>query len=262
MNNIRDILNSMIYEQMESIWQKHLIWCKENKRISGSPRWWNEANSINVIGVRCNTEVDFNFGKYNDFLLVVYNTQDGFFREVIEVTVDPCRTKDGIAHLRQGMWDCYIVGIHGVSGPTGGYEVFPGIGKQARWCLRQNGDVEIVRTNGQGTVIKTDRGNFYIDVHDSAGYKDSSLACTIIHYIKDYLAQLLPYLYDVKTAKKVPVNKDDITYCLINHTQFEQYYGEEIEREKRAWAVDGVDIWIQGEEPHKATRIDPETSSG
>ena len=257
MKTIREILTGLSYDDIKAIFGKHLDWSVENNRVSGKPRWWDKPNSLNVISIRCNTETDFNFGKYNDLALIIYNTPDGsYIREVIEVTVDPCRNKDGIAHLRQGMWNSYIIGVHGISGPTGGEESFPGIGKQKRWCLRQNGEVEIVRTNGKGVIIKTERGNFYIDFHDSAGYKDSSLACTIVHLIKDYLSQFFPYLFDIKTGNRVPENKDDITYCLINQINFEQYYGEQLEREKRAWAVDGVDIWVQGEQPHKATRIE------
>lgn len=239
MKNIREILNNLSYGQTKNIFMAHLKWALENKRYSGEPVWYDAEGTLNVIGIRCNTEADFNFGKYNDFLILVYNKPlDKYDQEIINVTVDPGRNKENIAHLRQGVWDSYVIRPH-----RHDTRYFAELSKTiARWAICQDQNtVMVARTNGKGTVIENETGRFGINIHDSGGYRDSSLGCTVIQKDSDYLEKLLPYLYDLKAEKKVPINAGNITYCLINHSQLEKYVEETIEREVRADAVNGVE---------------------
>lgn len=234
MKNIREILSGLTYGQIKTLFAKHLLWSKENNRIAGKPEWFNQPGTLNIIGIRCNREPDFNFGKYNDFLILILNkTNESYDQVIIPVTVDPNRTKEGIAHLRQGVWNSYLIRPHRWAKRT-----IPGIGTIDRWAICQDKNlVEIVRTNGKGSVIKSVRGNFGINIHDSGGYTDSSLGCTVIQSDNHYLNLFLPKVYDLKAKKKVPVNHDNLTYCLINHSQLEAYLKDTIKKEERAEAV-------------------------
>jgi hypothetical protein len=233
MEQIRTILNDLSYGQLKTLFAKHLLWSKENNRIAGLPKWWDEPGTINIIGIRSNTEADFNFGKYNDFLIVLINkTLDRYNQVLMPVTVDPNRTKDGIAHLRQGVWNSYVVRPHKWASRT-----FPAIGTIQRWAVCQDLNVvEVCRTDGKGKIKLTETGHFGINIHDNGGYVDSSIACTVIQKDSDYLEKFLPMLYDLDTEKKVPVNHNNLTYCLINHVQLEAYLAKPIEKEERATA--------------------------
>lgn len=234
---IREILRNLSYSDLKNLFEKHLDWAKTNNRVSGTPKWFDEENTINLIGIRCNTEVEFNFGKYNDFLMVIFNKPgDTYDYQLLEVTVDPFRNKEGIAHLRQGVWDSYVVRPH-----KWATRYFTALKKTIdRWaCCQDQNKVEIVRTDGKGNIIKTERGFFGINIHDNGGYNDSSLGCTILKNDTDYLERYLPYIYDIDSNKKVPVNAGNISYCLINHSQFEKYMEKPIEKEERASSQNG-----------------------
>jgi len=215
-----ETLKDLKYSKLQSIFEKHLEWSKNNKRTIGKPRWRVEDMTLNVIGVRCNSESDFNFGKYNDYLILVLNkSSEDFTKVVMTVTVDPNRNKDGIAHLRQGVWNSYVVRPH-----RWAYRNFPKNGRQYRWAICQDkNEVEIVRTDGNGGIIRSVRGFFGINIHDTGGYSDSSLGCTVIKSDSSYENLFLPCIYDIKGKEYVPANRNDITYCLINEQQFLKY---------------------------------------
>jgi len=234
MKNIYETLNGLTYDDYKMIFEEHLEWAKDNDRGRGLPQWWNVGrNGLNIIGVRCNTEVDFNFGKYNDYLVLIFNKDI----TILNVTVDPGRNKNGIAHLRQGMWNSYVIRPHRWAKRS-----FPGIGEQYRWAICQDKHtVQIVRTDGKGKVISNERGMYGINIHDSGGYNDSSLGCTVIQSDTSYVDLYLPLLYDIHTGKEVPVNHEDLTYCLINFSQLEKYIGG-FERVTRGDAENGIDV--------------------
>jgi hypothetical protein len=220
MGEIYSKIKKLGYSDWKKVFNKHLAWSKENKRTIGKPVWREEDMTLNVIGIRCNSETDFNYGKYNDYLILVLNkSSDDFTKVIMEVTVDPCRNNDGIAHLRQGMWNSYVVRPH-----KWAYRNFPHIGRQQRWAICQDKDqVEIVRTDGNGSVIKSVRGFFGINIHDTGGYKDSSLGCTVIKSDESYEDLYLPCIYDIDEDDYVPSNHTNLTYCLINEQQFGKY---------------------------------------
>jgi hypothetical protein len=117
------------------------------------------------------------------------------------------------------VWNSYVVRPH-----RWAYRNFPNIGRQQRWALCQDKDlVEIVRTDGSGSVIKSVRGFFGINIHDTGGYRDSSLGCTVIKSDSSYEDLYLPCIYDIDNDEYVPSNHTNITYCLINEQQFGKY---------------------------------------
>jgi hypothetical protein len=185
--------------------------------VTGAPQWFDTRNTLNVIGIRNNTEADFNMGKYDDILICIYNDDNNEFGSgYFECTVDPYGMKEGVAHLRQGMWNSYKVREHrGVKG---------------RWALCQDKNVvELLRTDGGGNIIKSNgaanpfRGFFGINIHNRDKYNDPSLGCTVLKNNSSYKDIFVPYIYDVKRNKKVLANTNDVTYCLINHTKFQEY---------------------------------------
>lgn len=238
MKKVTDIFYDLSYSEVKALWAKHLLWSKENNRISGNPKWFDEPGTVNVIGVRCNTEVDFNFGKYNDYLILIVNNADGTYSQlIIDVTVDPAKTKHGIAHLRQGVWNSYELRPHKWTSRYFNY-----IQKTIkRWALCQDlNNVEIVRTDGKGKIIETERGKFGINIHDNGGYADSSLGCTVLEHDKEYFEKYLAYLYDWKNEKVIMANPHNVSYCLMNFGSLEKYINEVVIRVERAKAVNGT----------------------
>lgn len=240
MKTVREIFAELSYSEVKTLWVRHLLWAKENNRVSGNPKWFDDPNTLNVIGIRCNSEPDFNFGKYNDYLVLITNNLNGSYTQALmAVTVDPAKSTVGIAHLRQGVWNSYQIRPHRWTS-----RYFQYLQKTIkRWALCQDLNVvEIVRTNGKGKVIETERGKFGINIHDNGGSADSSLGCTVLKSDKDYFTKYLPYIYDLENEKYIPENKNNITYCLINQSQFEKYISDTVQREDRAEAVNGIDV--------------------
>ncbi len=240
-NKIRDILINATYAQLKELWGAHRGWAVQNGRVSGQPKWFDEPGTLNVIGIRCNTEVDFNFGKYNDFLLLVFNKENDLYDvQLLEVTVDPNHDAYGRGHLAQGVYDAYKVGVHGLS--SGNTTSFvKGVGNVTRWALRQDRNkVYVTRTNGGGKVIEREWCMAFINIHDTNKYEDSSIACTVISTLKSWYERFVPYLYDIANKKFACTNHDNLTYCLMNHSQLEIYLEQVIGREERASAESGV----------------------
>lgn len=242
MTSVLDKLNNLTYYQLKDLFQKHLEWSKENDRVSGSPKWFDEPGSINVIGIRCNSEVEFNHGKYNDYLIMIKNkTNERYDLNILKVTVDPATDKYGRAHLSQGVYDAYSVGIHGLS--SGNVTTFiEGHGEIKRYCLRQERNkVYVTRTNGKGKVIKREWGFFAINIHNPDIYFDSSAACTITQTNKIWFEDFIPYVWDIESNHAACINHDAAVYCLINHSQLEKYLEESLQKDERADALNGTE---------------------
>jgi len=224
-DSISDTIHNFSYNDLKQLFTKHLTWSQTNNRVSGSPKWLEEENTLNVIGIRCNDEIDINNKRYNDFLVLVQNkSSDDVSIVILDVTIDPATNKDGRAHLRQGMWNSYVVRPHAPSGND--ERVFPINGRQKRWgiCQNQNsGEVEVARTDGNGNFVKSERGRFGINIHDSGGYVDSSIGCTVIKSDVSYESLFLPLIYDIDNNSYVPKNRNDLTYCVINQDRLKEY---------------------------------------
>jgi len=224
--SVWDKIKDLKYSDWKNIFNKHLDYCKTKNRVSGSPKWHDDEGTLNVIGIRCNDERDFNFGKYNDYLVMIMNRPNDEFRmNILKVTVDPGIPNQpgekNRAHLCQGVWNSYVVRPHRWKSRT-----FPKIGFQPRWALCQDKDeVEVVRTDSTGKVVGNERGQFGINIHDTGGFRDSSIGCTVVQDDNDYVDTYLPYIYDVDANDYVPSNHNDLTYCLINQNKLEEYLG-------------------------------------
>ncbi len=209
-----ETLKDLKLTDWELIFSQHLKWSTDNKRTAGIPQWWSKDGYINVVGVRFNTEKGFNNGKFNDFLML---SLEGDSVAYFEVTTDPKTNKYGIAHLRQGCWNSYVIRPHRWEN-----KYYPGLGTIPRWAICQDGnEVEIIRTDGKGNVVETERGYFGINIHEATG--DTSLGCTIPKSQQSWLDYALPMLYDLKQKKRVPLNWKNITYTLINVSNMEDY---------------------------------------
>lgn len=157
------------------------------KRMSGSPSFPTQPNTITLIGIRNNEEIAFNDELAdNDDLIVYENTSSGEVRLWrFPCTMDPKTKKNKIAHVVKGVWASYVVGNHRHQ---------PG-----RTALRQDGNkIVVARTNKRGKVIKVEKGFFGINVHNKNGYFNSSLGCTILENDVNYDTKFKPILKRVK----------------------------------------------------------------
>ena len=224
-DSLSETISNFSYSDLKKLFTKHLAWSQGNNRVSGNPVWLEEDNTLNVIGIRCNKEIEVNNRRYNDYLILIHNKNSSDVSIVVlEVTIDPATDKYGRAHLRQGLWNCYVIRPHAPSGND--ERNFPNLGWQKRWgiCQNQNsGEVEVIRTDGNGNEIKTERGRFGINIHDSGGYTDSSIGCTVIKSDESYESLFLPEIYDIQNNSYVPKNRNDITYCVINQDRLSEY---------------------------------------
>jgi len=224
-DNLSETISKLTYNDLKELFTKHLAWSQGNNRVSGNPKWFDDDNTLNVIGIRCNEELDVNNKRYNDYLILIHNKNSSDVSIVVlEVTIDPAIDKYGRAHLRQGLWNSYVIRPHAPSGND--ERNFPNIGRQKRWgiCQNQNsGEVEVARTDGHGQLLKTERGRFGINIHDSGGYVDSSIGCTVIKSDESYESLFLPLIYNIQNNNYVPKNRTDITYCVINQDRLLEY---------------------------------------
>ena len=240
--NIYDKIKDLKFADWEDLFDKHLEWSKANDRVAGNPRFPKEPGTIIQFGIRCNDErngdylnidIDFNNGKYNDYLITVLNVDDKSCRIIItEATCDPAKIYNGAgnpigrAHLCQGVYNSYKLRAHNYQNAN-----FPEIGNQPRASICQDKDkVKVVRTDGKGKEVDPKKyspwGMHTINIHP--GPTDSSLGCSMWKSTLAYVQLVFPILYSTKTKKYLPANKDDITYVLINQKNLEKYLDETV----------------------------------
>lgn len=170
-----------------------LKYCERNYAFYGNPEWLEDEGTINVIIIRNNEEIDFNNRLMNNDELIIFENRpnNNFRRYDFKVTADPRSKKNGIAHLIEGAYESYSVGLHrNIIG---------------RVCLRQTeGQVRIARTDTLGRLIGFYWGYFGINVHDSGGFLNSSLGCIVIAYDKQsqYQTEFKPLLLSAKQFHK------------------------------------------------------------
>lgn len=187
------------------VWRKYHRICKDRGRVIGSPYLRLDDMSVNVMGIRNNQEIAFNDEEYCNDLLVIEQTQGtAHIFYVFDVTMDPKSKKNKIAHLLEGLYSSYRVRPHRWQ---------PG---RTAICQGPN-DVFVARTDSTGKVLKTyvkQKGIFGINIHDAAGYRNSSLGCTVLepdsdknkHHYKEHFKPLVESIS----------NKDLIDYAVIN----------------------------------------------
>lgn len=197
----------------EKIWKSLSEKYKQAEFFSGNPEWQDEPGSMNILGVRHNKEISFNTkedGFNNDWLFIWEKDLNG---EVsiyeFEVTMDPLGKKNNIAHLRKGAWNSYVIR---------GHKWIP-----SRTAFGQDAnDVLVTRTDAKGNVLTSEWGKFGINIHDSGGYKNSSLGCTILAKDEIWKTVFKPLLLKHKSLKKtytyVVTDLPDLYLEILKHT--------------------------------------------
>lgn len=168
-------------------------------RVYGDPVFRTEPDTINVLGIRYNHEISFNNDlTNNDNLIIWENTSSNQVRLWrFPVTMDPKSKKVNIAHLVKGVYPSYRVGNH---------RQVPG-----RTALRQDdGVVLVARTDKKGEVFEVQTGKFGINIHDSGGFSNSSLGCTILANDDDYKNKYKPLLLRVKAQRNITYVVSDL----------------------------------------------------
>lgn len=165
---------------------------KHFRRVYGNAKFSTEPDTINVIGIRGNKEICFNDTNVNNDNLIVYeNTSSGQSRLWrFNVTMDPKSKQNNIAHLLNGVYTSYRVRNH---------RWIPG-----RTALGQDeNEVLVARTNSAGTIVKVETGYFGINVHDTGGFANYSLGCTILSNDENYKYKFKPLLERIKKQKPI-----------------------------------------------------------
>jgi len=187
------------------VWRKYLTIARDRDRVIGKPRLRLDEMSVNVMGIRNNQEIAFNDDQYCNDLLVIEQTQGiSHLFYVFKVTMDPKAKRNKIAHLLEGVYASYKVRPHRWQ---------PG---RTAICQGPN-DVLVGRTDITGKIIKTykkQKGIFGINIHDAAGYRNSSLGCTVLE--PDSKENDWHWKNHFKSLVKSISNKDLIDYVVIN----------------------------------------------
>lgn len=169
--------------------------------------------NVNIIGIRSNQGNKVT-NKYDDLLIVDYNTNNGHKRQIYNITTEPGisfmknpSNAKGAAILVPGQYrGVYAVDLHR--------------GKYKALCQRL-GAVKVYRDNNKDDIydlnpIKIDKGWFGINIHRSNGtwtretVDNYSAGCQVFSNPKDFLS----FMNIIEKSKAIYGNK--FTYTLIN----------------------------------------------
>lgn len=205
------IRNSLNYKSLEGIFNAYKLQAHKEKRVVGIPSWKTQVGNINVIGVRQNPEISFNEDVlHNDLLIISLNTEpERSDIYLFSCTMDPKGRILKVAHLMEGVYASYNA--------LRPHKWIPG-----RIAMVQDRDKVLVgRTDKEGKLIsiKPEKGFFGINIHDSGGYQNSSLGCTVLEPDNEgnnyqYKTFFKPIL------KQYCTNKREIDYAVINFDTF------------------------------------------
>lgn len=207
-NSIKSVFN---YKSLQGVFNSYKLQASKEDRVVGDPVWRKDVGNINVIGVRQNPEIAFNeHVLHNDLLIISLNIEP----EISDIylfscTMDPKGRILKVAHLMEGVYASYNA--------LRPHKWVPG-----RTAMVQDRDKVLVgRTNTHGDLIsiKPEKGFFGINIHDSGGYQNSSLGCTVLEPDSEennyqYKTLFKPILKDYCT------NKNSIDYMVINFDTF------------------------------------------
>lgn len=173
----------------------------------------NGVYNVNIIGVRSNQGNKVT-NKYDDLLIVDYNTNNGHKRQIYNITTEPGLSlmknpsnSKGTAILVPGQYrGVYAVDLHN--------------GKYKALCQRL-GAVKVYRDGNRDNVYdlnpeKIDKGWFGINIHRSnetwtrETIDNYSAGCQVFNDPKDFVA----FMRIIEKSKAIYGNK--FTYTLIN----------------------------------------------
>lgn len=200
-------------DTLKNVFNEYKFLCQKNSRIVGKPEWREGYGEINVIGVRNNPEISFNDSVntfYNDLLIIIQYLGNSENIYLYCTTMDPRGKSNNIAHLLEGIYGSYTA--------LRPHKFVPG-----RTALVQDRDsVLIARTNKEGKVksIKPEYGFFGINIHDSGGYKNSSMGCTVLE--PDSKDNNFQFTKSFKPLITNITNKSSVDYCVINFETFRE----------------------------------------
>ena len=173
------------------------------------------AYNVNIIGIRSNQEGRVT-NKYDDYLILDYNTENGHKRHIYNITTEPGRSimknpsnSKGAAILVPGQYrGTYAVDLHR--------------GKYKALCQRLK-PVKVYRDGNKDDIYdllpeKIDKGMFGINIHRSneAWTRDTvdnySAGCQVFNNPKDFAA----FMRIIEKAKSLYGNS--FTYTLLNES--------------------------------------------
>ncbi len=207
---LRAAIEAYTVDTWRDLFSKHLDWAKQNKRVSGAPKW--DEGGLNAIGVRMNPINRFyvkDKEAWNDYLVLILDET----RTLFNCTVDPAVVHEnpkGIAHLLEGCWDSYVRGFHK--------------SKNRRALVQRTNPVRVVRTDGKGKILMEDWGYFGINIHNASGVLRPSAGCTVIQPKGGFMIEDENYRRMRDIINAAP-DRPSRTYCLMNHTQLADYMG-------------------------------------
>jgi len=200
-------LNFFTSLNFNKVWREYLKFATDRNRVIGDPVLRFGEGEINVMGIRNNPEVSFNdeYNFYNDLLIIEHTIKASQEFYIFKATMDPKGKSNNIAHLLEGVYASYT--------SLRPHKYMPG-----RTAIVQDKDsVLVTRTNSNGDIIKgmsEHEGLFGINIHDSGGYTNSSMGCTVLE--KDSSENNFHWEKFFKPLIKTITNKADIDYIVIN----------------------------------------------
>jgi hypothetical protein len=206
LNNLKK-LNFFTSVVFHKVWRDYLTYAKDRGRVIGEPKLRLNEKEINVMGIRNNEEISFNDSDnfYNDLLVIEQTIAQSHVFYIFKVTMDPKSKKNKIAHLLEGVYASYTA--------LRPHKWVPG-----RTAIVQDRDkVLVARTDSTGEIIKefkAQKGLFGINIHDSAGYINTSLGCTILE--RDLKENKFHWKEHFKPLIQEISNKEEIDYVVIN----------------------------------------------
>jgi hypothetical protein len=199
-----NFFTSVIFHQ---VWRNYLNLAKDRGRVIGEPKLRLGDKEINVMGIRNNEEIAFNDKDtfYNDLLVIEQTERQAHLFYIFKVTMDPRGRLFKVSHLLEQVAASYTA--------LRPHKYVPG-----RTALVQDRDnVIVARTDTKGNVItdyKEHKGFFGINVHDSAGYLNSSIGCTVLEpESEDNDNQFKKHF---KPLIESITNKEAVDYAVIN----------------------------------------------
>ena len=180
--------------------------------VTGKPLFALAPNTINVMGIRSNSEISFNLGEEfnNDKLLIYENTSHGSVRMWdFDVTMDPKDKKKEIAHLLKGIYATFVVRAH------------KWVKGRDALCSDIPPGVRFSRTDQYGNVTGTYTDRIGINIHNNNGFRNSSLGCTILADEDAFKTKFRPLILRCK-------NQSPITYLVTDIWDLNRIINEKI----------------------------------
>jgi len=205
-NKLKDLkfFTSISFHQ---IWRDYLTLARDRGRVIGEPKLRLGDKEINVMGIRNNPEIGFNDKDsfYNDILVIEQTEKEAHLFYVFKVTMDPKSRLPKISHLLEQVAASYTA--------LRPHKYVPG-----RTAIVQDRDnVIVARTDSTGVIIndyKEQKGLFGINIHDSGGYLNSSMGCTVLE--GDSNENDNQFKKHFKPLIESSSNKEEIDYMVIN----------------------------------------------